>query len=228
MNEIGFDTNNLTITLAESEEISISADLSLCKSLIMPKSEVVSGVSAIRFGSSRILPKYIDNDAWVDDFLNNIEKNATLIKTEITQANYFEPYRPFSKNFKSKIPPVMSHFSFFRTDSGLGTHQYYIGINGNKYLLADELIERKEEYRFIIRLYSERQNNTVKCSHVGTELFQINLPCLLPRYEYSLIVAVMWPLGNIDDKFAFIGRNCVEKYIEAIISHLGLVLKWSN
>lgn len=227
INEIGLDSNNLTLALPEKTLLAIAQDISIRKGAITNDSDVVAGLSTICNINSGEDPILIDNSDWVSNYLDNIDQLSVPMDILAEKCYYYEPFRPYSQSFQNTYGYSGGSFMFFKTQPQFQPY-YHVRYKGKNYRLNEDLIERGDGYRFILELLKEFKNNSVKFTRIGADLFKISLSCPMPRHETSLLLSVMWPERHIDDRFNFVGLNCVLPFVENIMKHLGLVIKWQN
>lgn len=227
INEIGLDSNNLTLTLPEETLLKISTNLTIRKGALIDNSAIVMGLSTVCPNIEGNEPILINNTEWVSTFLDNIDQLSTPLDTITEECYYFEPFRPYYQAFQNNYGKNSGAFMFFKTQP-LFKPQYHVRYKGKNYRLNEDTISRGDGCRFILELLKEFNNNSVKFTHLGEDLFKINLNYPIPRHETSLLMSVMWPERHIDDRFNFIGLNSILPFIEKIMKCLGLVIKWQN
>lgn len=228
LNQTGLDPNNLRISLPPEKHYKLNEDYQIERGVatLRPDS-FVSSVSIIApiCENSIELPT-IDNSSWVTDYVGNIDNLAEELTELPYTCFYYHPSNQLRDSFRNSKPLYKDEYCLIRDDGGF-EKKYYLSIENKLYVLPKSLISHGDIQRFKIYLSSKYKEKTVYFFKKD-KMFQMTLYMPLPRYEYSQIVSVMWPIENIDDGLVFIGPFIVKDFVENIIMKLGMRIKWST
>jgi len=231
LNEIGFDSKFIRLSLPEPKTIYISRDRAIIKGLPkqMEGSIEMSGLSIIKKCENlESNLNLINSEQWVLDYINSLKKTKPDYKTISSNDKIFDPTKHYNEGYTtttgSFIPPyqvILREIEFKK--------EYYIRMEGGLYHIDNRLVHSRDFHRF--EFYLMRTNTINKVTVIcpfNKKIFQLNLFCALPSHESSLIRSVMWPKRNIQDLASFYGPTFLTDYIKTILESLGLKIKCQN